>query len=630
MAAGQNSIINYRPDIDGLRAVAVISVLLYHAGFPLIKGGYIGVDIFFVISGYLITKILHKEVTSDSFSIAKFYERRALRIFPALFVVLASTTVAAYFIFLPSQLVGYSKSLIATISFVSNFFFLGQENYFVVPAASWPLLHTWSLAVEEQFYLFFPLMFYACHRWFASRVLNFTIVLALISFVSCLYLMEVDKSLAFYLPFSRAWELAVGAILALNAVPSARTVILRHVLAGAGAVCILISLFVYNKATSFPGVSALLPCLGGALIIYSGSHKDTFVYRFLSLKPIVWIGLVSYSLYLWHWPVIVFYRNLFEFDIAGKICVVILSILLAFVSWRFVEQPFRKNKFRSAEIFKSSLVAMSLFLSVGIVMLATHGVVERFSKHQQWLFSFIESDPSEYLRTGKCFLSSAYRETDLFSRSECLNHDTKKENFLLIGDSHAAHLWYGLSTINPEVNIQQATASGCRPILGGDGDADCIELITDVIRNYTKSSRPDAVILSARWNENDITKLKNTIEEVSKYTKQVYVIGPTVEYKNKLPKILAQVQGDNYASIVKKNTITSQRSLDRSMSEQLKGSSAIYISVYSLLCPDKNDVCTTAAPTSEDPIQFDYGHYTKNGSVYVASMIRAAGKIHIN
>ena len=296
----------YRADIDGLRALAVLPVLFFHFHIKLFSGGFVGVDIFFVISGYLITQIIFADLKRDRFSIVTFYERRIRRIFPALLTVLAVTTLVAFTVLLPAEVEDYGKSLMAaTISF-SNVYFWSESGYFDAPASLKPLLHTWSLGVEEQFYLLFPLLMawlYRNHRRYLPHVL---IVAALASFGAAVYVMQTNPSSAFYLPHLRAWELMIGAMLAIGMFPPLLKSWQRELAASVGFALIVFAVLTYTAATPFPGLNAVAPCVGAALILAAGQHGTTVVGRVLSLKPIVWVGLISYSLYLWHWPVMSF------------------------------------------------------------------------------------------------------------------------------------------------------------------------------------------------------------------------------------------------------------------------------------------------------------------------------------
>ena len=385
----------YRPEIDGLRALAVLPVLLFHAGlgFP---GGYVGVDIFFVISGFLITSLIVKEMETGTFSLVQFWARRARRIMPASLLLTLTVLVAGWFLLLPNDFQGLGKSAAAQAVFSSNLYFWSTANYFAADVNTVPLLHTWSLAVEEQFYVFFPLVLLGCYRSAFLRRRNVLIGLfaaALVLSLACSMLTLPKKPIAtFYLLPTRAWELLAGSLLAIcpeNWIPKRRG--LREVVSGFGLLTILFVMFRYNKFTPFPGLGALPPCLGTVLIIWSngseagqgsGASGLTLVGRALASRAPVFIGLISYSLYLWHWPLFAFSTYLANapLSLVYRLAMVALSLVLAILSWRFVEAPFRTRQVfasrRGVLAFAASGLVATLILSAMIVR--THGFAGRF------------------------------------------------------------------------------------------------------------------------------------------------------------------------------------------------------------------------------------------------------------
>ena len=277
----------------------------FTVGFAAAWGGFIGVDVFFVISGFLISSVILREIETESFSLKEFYRRRIRRILPALMVMMLVTAVVNSYYMLPSQLYAVAKSLLAATFSLSNFYFLSTSGYFSSNADK-PLLHTWSLAVEEQFYILFPLFLLFLRRFFPNRFKSAILSVAAVSFVLSVWVVHKSPTAAFYLPTTRAWELLLGTMLAIDVFPRVETALGRNLLSATGLLAILIPGFTYTGSVPFPGASALVPCAGAAFIIAAGETGSSIVGRLLSLKPIVFIGLISYSLYLWHWPIILF------------------------------------------------------------------------------------------------------------------------------------------------------------------------------------------------------------------------------------------------------------------------------------------------------------------------------------
>jgi peptidoglycan/LPS O-acetylase OafA/YrhL len=360
----------YRREIDGLRALAIIPVVLYHAGFAAISGGFIGVDVFFVISGFLITGIIYSDLENNDFSIKKFYERRARRILPALFFMAFVCTIFAWVYFSRTDLSDFSKSLFATFSFSSNFYFWKDVNYFSVGAEMRPLIHTWSLSVEEQYYILFPILLIVAWRLGRKKIIPIISIIALLSFF--LAFREASRSPEtnfFLLPF-RAWELFVGAFAFLisdSMQKNEEKLFTYNVLSSCGLVLIVTSIFIFNKATPWPSAFTLVPTLGTALILLCGTQK-TWVGNVLRESIFVGLGLISYSVYLWHQPIISFARYL-EPSI-GHVAIfllIILSLMISAFSWKFIETPFRdRNKISGKCIFVFSLIGISTFVFLGL------------------------------------------------------------------------------------------------------------------------------------------------------------------------------------------------------------------------------------------------------------------------
>jgi len=623
---------NYRPDIDGLRAVAVLMVVAYHIGTRFVKGGFVGVDIFFVISGYLISKILMKELEQDRFSIAAFYVRRVRRIAPALIAVLVATTLVAYFTLLPSELKEYSWSLIAAVFSVSNFFFWSQAGYFDALASSKPLLHTWSLAVEEQFYLFFPLLLAFVFRRGRRRVTPMVVTLAACSFVFSLWAVKFYPNLAFYWPLARIWELMCGTCLAIGAVPAIRSTMARNAASLAGFGLIACSGTLYTVATPFPGFAALAPCLGTALIIAAGTHGTALVNRLLSLRPVVFIGLISYSLYLWHWPVIVF--SAMGVGAEGlslnlrKVLIAVVSIILGTLSWRFVERPFRSSSqgTPNSKIFAVVGICAAVPTLVACIFLLGGGMKSRFPPNAIAVASYLENPEAGdrwHYRIGSCFINSLNTFKD-FDRSTCLTPDPAKPNYLIFGDSHAAHLYYGLATEFPEDHMLQATASGCMPFVDqvAQARANCAELVDFVLKDYLpKRPRLKAVIVGGNWEPKDVEEIGKTLAYIKGLGVRPILFGPVVQYDTPLPRLLAVAIKNSDATLAQRHRLPMSRALDLKLANLAKTVWDVpYVSYFETLC--KGEECVEYA-SPDVPLQGDIAHFTAPGSVAFAERLKA-------
>lgn len=373
-------LLQYRADIDGLRAIAILPVVLYHAGIPGFSGGFVGVDVFFVISGFLMASLISGEIARGDFSLLRFYERRIRRIFPALFAMIAASAVMSWLFFMPVEFEYFARSVKAAALFTSNIQFEKESGYFDIGAQTKPLLHTWSLAVEEQFYIVFPLLLIGIsrfkRRWTAPVL--FTLLAA--SFLASVWMVFRKPIAAFYLSQFRAWELLLGAVLAFNVIPTPSSRFVQQALAALGIVLIAIAIFTYSDRTVFPGLTALLPCIGAALIIHARAG-DGVVGGALQAPPLVFVGLISYSLYLWHWPIIVFTRYLGgrELSLTQSGLIVAGSIMLAILSWCFIERPFRGHTARlgRSPLFAAAAVAMIATIGFGGYVVKNAGVPSR-------------------------------------------------------------------------------------------------------------------------------------------------------------------------------------------------------------------------------------------------------------
>lgn len=446
----------YRAEIDGLRAVAVLPVILFHAGLEIFSGGFVGVDVFFVISGFLITQILLKDLEAGSFSLATFYERRARRILPALFLVMVCCLPFAWLWMLPSQAKDFSQSLVAVGLFSSNFLFWNESGYFETAAEDKPLLHTWSLAVEEQFYLVFPLLLLMLFRRGPRTTLTCIAVTSILSFVLSEWMQRTDPSGNFFLAPSRAWELLTGSAAAYWA--HYRRPKPNDALALLGLLMIACCIVGYDHGTPFPGFYAIPPVVGAALIVlFSGGPG--LVTLLLRQRFLVAIGLISYSAYLWHQPLFAFARLRIqaEPEPMTMLSLSAASLLLAWVSWRWVEQPARRRSALlpgRARVFAFSASATAILLAIGISGHLAEGFEDRFSRVADGKTGF--SEMARTLQAGfrDCSSEDILSQADTFDGVvRCKQTSENVPQVILLGDSHAEHLFLGLAESMPDKSV---------------------------------------------------------------------------------------------------------------------------------------------------------------------------------
>lgn len=529
----------YRPDIDGLRAIAVLSVVLCHAGITL-PGGYVGVDVFFVISGYLIARRMLFEVQQGTFSLADFWERRIRRILPALFVVVVSTLVAGWFFLIPSNYEMLGRSLIHLMLLRSNIFFLKHTDYFASADELKPLLHTWSLSLEEQFYLLIPLLFWMAMRLRRQAWLGPIIgVLASVSFVYSVYGVSTWVQQAYFALSTRAWELLVGAIIALLAQRASRAAILqvsgstREWAAGLSLAGIVLPCILYNTRTPFPGLAAIPPVLGTALLIAMGGSEDraTRSHRLLASWPLVNIGLISYSLYLWHWPLIVFLKSgrLWLETVSGRCFLIVVSTALAALTYRYVEIPFRhRNVLKTrARLIAATVCAVAGLLVAGQALRFSHGVMDRLSDKAQL-----------YARTGVQDISwcRECRAEDVPHNLPRFGNSDAPPTLLIWGDSHAGCLMPVIHKMCLEAGVagHLAMRPATPPIIHHGTQSSPAQIATanalgnSVIR-FATSGEVEAVLIVGVWSayfrqpQFDDTLIQ-TIDELRSASCRVYLM----------------------------------------------------------------------------------------------------------
>jgi len=647
----KSSKLSYRAEIDGLRAIAVVSVILYHAQMMLFgrdwfEGGFIGVDIFFVISGYLITRIILFELESKgSFSFLNFYERRARRILPMLFVVIFVSAPYAWQKLLPSAFVEYAESILASLFFGSNFFFyFSTTEYGADSALLKPFLHTWSLGVEEQFYLVFPILAILAFKYFRKHFLTILVCLSLLS-IQFAELMEVRNSdLNFYLPFSRFWELAVGSMLAYRELyykPSNEGVASKS-LPMIGLYLIAYSILFFDGKTPHPSFHTLIPIIGVALIIGFAS-KDELVGKVLGSKPFVWVGLISYSAYLWHFPIFAFSRVGKEPTNYDKFEWIALTLILSILSYFLVEKPFRARVLFKAKTFIVIILASLVLVSTAAyLVISTDGFVDRFPKSVG--FDKYELDNEKLRKQSWTLLRKREKENPNF-----LNVENK---ILLVGNSHAKDFYNALvqnGYVNSEMDV----------LRGGLPQIRCANEKIDSyapIRNNFYSSRQwiesTTLIISTRYlrgkckgkdknqaESNDIDGLAFLIKRAKLDGKRVVVLGNTIEFGKVGNKWVADYVYDLHNdgdAAYRTDEIFSEANrllwtVRNNVTDKNKKIAAIaskfnvpYFDKVPLVCNNNNKTC---AAFTEDghKISYDYGHWTIDGARFLGKRLAEQG-----
>lgn len=631
----------YRREVDGLRAVAVIPVILFHAGIEGFAGGFVGVDVFFVISGYLITTIIYSDVAEHKYSIAAFYERRVRRIIPALALVCAATLPFAYALMLPGQFTAFGKRLAATTIFFSNIIFWSEHNYFSPASQLNPLIHTWSLAVEEQFYIFFPPLLYILRRLNRRVLLILLVMTSLFSLALAQWASRFAPTADFYLLPFRWWELGMGAILSLSAKEWSSTEWrayahgrVAEIGALAGVAMIGYAIFTFDSTLPFPSAWALLPDVGSALIIVF-AVPQTIVGRLLSTPLFVGIGLISYSAYLWHQVIFAFSRLAWP-DLVSPTMLLglaVISLGLAYLSWRFVETPFRdRRKYSRGRIFLMGAAASVALGAVGTV--GYYGVLRPVSYRSavvRRMMSYDDYDPDPSFRTGICF----YENGQAHFKPLCVD---KASRYLVWGDSHAAGIYYGLAQVERESGrpLSQITTSACPPDLGYGGLGRDACVASNAFAFQEAKAFHSTVIMDADWlayaqlrKDKFYTGFAATIRKLKAASVRVIVVLSVPQWTPTAPTAWLRLRakafrqaGVEYIPNLRYGEV---EAVDRRLQEILRAEDTSYVSLINRLCEQRDGIayCAVGIPHEEAiiPFQFDYGHLTTTGSEYVAKFI---------
>lgn len=649
---------NYRPDIDGLRAFAVLSVVAFHAFPTWVKGGFIGVDVFFVISGFLISKILFEELDKGTFSFSGFYARRIKRIFPSLLLVLVASYLFGWFVLLSDEYKQLGKHIAAGAGFISNFVFWGESGYFDNSADKKPLLHLWSLGVEEQFYIFWP--FFIWFLWKRKlNILTFTIVFALISFFLNIKGIKQDSVATFYSLQTRFWELLCGSILAWFALYKKNSfadcklkidgllvkVIYReavvvdgktlsNVFAFVGSLLLGYGLYKISKELSFPGKWAIFPVLGSVFIILAG--PGAWINRkILSNKIAVWFGLISFPLYLWHWPLLSFALIVQSEEPSWsiRVAVLIISVVLAWLTYKFVELPMRFGKHGNKKI----AVLVILVIAIGYVGYNTYqrnGLSFRFPVEVRNLSEAIDFKWGLYTQNEKCHLQTQMAP-NLIHADSCFQKT--RPLVALWGDSHASSLYPGLNYLQEkfEFGLTQLTQAGCPPIFYLEKlkySIRCNEINNNVFLGLVKA-RPDIIILHAAWRHDDYplsneelgVKIKQTIAQIKIRLpdSKIILVGPVPRWNDS-----PQKEAFNYWKNSLKKTEAIPRYLNANVLEDAENTligvasdlSVNYFSSTDILCFDSKCLWRVGGG-KEDFLAVDYGHLSRAGSIYLAEKL---------
>jgi peptidoglycan/LPS O-acetylase OafA/YrhL len=625
----------YREDIDWLRAIAVLSVVAFHFETRGVFGGFVGVDIFFVISGYLITGIIQSETARGEFSFARFYERRVRRLLPALYVMVALTAIPSWHYLLNSERVEFFRSVAAVVTFTSNLFFYFQSGYFDHAAVEKPLLHTWSLAVEEQFYLALPILLWGLSRLARGHRIALPAALAALavaSFALSVVLMRNDGSAnAFFMSPPRAWEFLIGGLVAAEGVPVLPNTLTQQIARGVALLLMAIPIFSLRPGPGFPGINALLPCIGAAMFIWSGIGVPTQKRARYSYHHVVrFFGQISYSLYLWHWPLFTFARfskSSLVLDTTDKIALFALTVAISYLSWRFVEQPFRKRTLAPTRsgAFRMAAASTAVLLVASAAAFGLSRTASEANRAVAQLDAYDNYDYAPLYRAGTCF-----SPTDGTFGAACLGLATDKTNVLLWGDSLAAHYFGGLnrSLHTSAVNIMQATQAACMPTLDAvaQGDASCRGFAAQM-EAFFADHKPDLVVMSGDWLEYSrpprfdgmIADIRTTVARLGALGIRVVLLGPAVQYRSRLPSMLVRARLRGADARPEDLVLPDIFALDRMMQAALPASETYsYVSVVDAVCPARQCPLTIEGGV---PLSWDHAHLTAEGSAYVMGKV---------
>ncbi len=552
--------LKYRPDIDGLRAVAILPVIFFHSGMPGFTGGYVGVDVFFVISGFLITSLLVQDIDAGTFRFSNFWIRRARRILPALIVVMAVCLAVGWTLAFPDDFVKLAQSTLAQAVFASNLFFWSETGYFAAPADAQPLLHTWSLAIEEQYYLLFPLILVLLSRHLKHSRFRVIFGAALLSLGFSIFGAFDHPEAAFYSIHSRAWELLAGSLLALlaqqTADSNAQPTTFDKWLGGLGLSAIVFSVVGFSETTPFPGAAAMIPTTGAAAIIWANRHGATGVGVLLACPQLVWVGALSYSLYLWHWPTLVFAKTIFYPNLDGlqTAAAVGLSFLAAWLSYAYIETPIRRRAlFRTGRTMTAAaLIGLATLICGSAIIWSADGIRSRFSVDINAILDARTWPADLYGCAGLIMEPCPLGATS----------STGRVDFVLWGDSHAQALLPLIDSIARDSGVSGIYwGTPCPPIFGVTREkqvARCAKgnaALADILDKSTVR----LIIVAARWSlyTEGFTRFElDTNESGTRYIADQHEVAGSRETANQIfdryfaPSVQELADGTRHVAIV--------------------------------------------------------------------------------
>lgn len=606
----------YEPEVDGLRALAVLCVVLYHAGVAKFNGGFVGVDVFFVISGYLITRNILSDCAAGGFSFKDFYMHRVRRILPAMYFTMALSAIAAPVVLSAGDLKQFWQSVGYSIFALPNIFFWMQAGYWDTARDFKPLLHFWSLGVEEQFYLFWPALLFLTYSRSLKSVAFLIVILSGLSLLAAQHVLKMDTTAVFYLTPFRIFEFGFGAFLVLLLPFLHRVPLwLKEGMIVLGLVGIILPILKYTEYTAFPGVKAIAPCLGAALVIAGRQARFTgFLFR---NRVAVGIGLISYSLYLIHWPVFVFYKysHMSEFSDWEKVFLIGVSIAAAWLMYLFIEQPFRRPA--PLKHYARATVVPILFLLVcgaGAAAYAKMGQGGEKSFEVAAISRAIETaehDRQQFL--AKC----------LIPHKGACRRDNPAKKYMVIGDSYGEDVTISLFEIWTDYEFWLATDGGCTPMLNFQyKDATTAKRCNDRFNRIYDGTFPlneyDGVVVSMHWNEDSIALLRQTVVFLQSHgAKRVIVAGPRVTMNASAAQIVAQSETPQAFNAMSRQhqDMARARKLQGMVLKEIDELGVDYIDLIKAQC--FGSICPNIIPETVQPIIWDSGHWTLEGARYI-------------